>query len=343
VKRVFLVVLILAGTGASPHAATVTTDLWAVRTDGLHLHRLTHDAERDFQPAVSPNGKLIAWAHGTPSQIWLMRRDGTHRRQLTAMPEDAFSPQWSPDGRRIAFMAYNSTECQPGWKWCSFTEVWVVDVTGANRRLFGRGVQPRWSANGERLVFYDWGPDSSTHKLRVAVLATGTSRTLASTPYDFAIGSPAVWSPRGGWIAFGWWNSSYKLDLIRRTGSARQRIGKGIYPAWSPDGRRLAVVRAAAMTQPGALWLLDPFGKARQRLVAPSLDEGVDPRTMTPTWSPGGDWIAYQEADELSIVRVTTRHTRALAFDLPALDIDVGPSPPAWTRDGRTLVFSRHD
>ena len=82
--------------------------------------RLTSDPAIDRQPAVSPNGKEIAFfstrPHGDPlnpqrdSELYVMEisdddgdGEGDHLRRITDNTANDFAPAWSPDGRRIAF------------------------------------------------------------------------------------------------------------------------------------------------------------------------------------------------------------------------------------------------
>jgi TolB protein len=83
---------------------------------------LSHDGRwADVEPAVSPDGKQIAFARGrsglstrlTPVQLIASRRlivmdaDGTHPHRLTAAPgwtDEA--PVWSPDGQSLLFVRW---------------------------------------------------------------------------------------------------------------------------------------------------------------------------------------------------------------------------------------------
>ncbi|MBK7367484.1 MAG: PD40 domain-containing protein [Candidatus Eisenbacteria bacterium] len=73
------------------------------------LRRLTHDDFDDLDPAVSPDGRWVAFASdrcdlaGRTALYRLSLEDG-HREQLTQPPVgDDRQPVWSPDGRWLAF------------------------------------------------------------------------------------------------------------------------------------------------------------------------------------------------------------------------------------------------
>jgi len=332
---VLALIALVAGSGAAPRATgegpPAGTDLWIVNADGSHRRQLTHDPVPDFQPAASPTGPRIAWARGTPSQIWSMRLDGTAMKQLTTMPEDTFDPQWSPDGRQIAFMSWDSSACGPGSTKCAVTDVWVIDADGSSPRLLGSGVHPRWSRDGRRLVYYEFTPNIASRGLMVAQVdqSGGTGGMILSARFLAPMASPPAWSPRGP-IAFTY--GRRRVDVVGAGGSPRRRIGPGAAPSWSPNGRTLAVFRN------GEIWLSDPTGGHRRRLVRPAPDQG-----LVPVWSPNGKFLAYQGGNGIRVVRaVRPARPHGVGRGIPGCcGSDTGSSPPSWTRDSRRLVFAQ--
>jgi TolB protein len=97
-------------------------------------------------------------------------------------------------------------------------------------------------------------------------------------------------------------------------------------PAWSPDGKTLAVAMS------GSIWTIDPAsGSARE------LTYNRKYHSM-PDWSPDGRWIAYVADDgsgtiQLEIVNVSTGESRALTAD------DQIYMDPVFSPDGTRLAY----
>lgn len=79
------------------------SSLWEISALGGNARKVTDDG---FQPAISPNGKQVAFISGSPlhQRIWLAGIFGDPPRQLLGEDGDMFGNiSWSPDGRKIAF------------------------------------------------------------------------------------------------------------------------------------------------------------------------------------------------------------------------------------------------
>lgn len=120
-------------------------DLW-VRTPRGEERQLTRGAGAERWPAVSPDGRRVAYSatRDGATRIHIMDIGGGNDRVL--LPDQAGEfPRWSPDGTRIAFTAGGQ---RPG--------VWMVDAEGRSAELVtGRRATPAWSPDATRLVLVE--------------------------------------------------------------------------------------------------------------------------------------------------------------------------------------------
>ena len=122
-------------------------DVWIDNADGTDLRRLTLSPWQEFDPSLSPDGRLIAY-RSEPNdypELWLMNADGSGQHRLT---EDGGFPAWSSDGSMIAYA--------PGGGASGKSGIAIMNPDGSGqRRLPGTdyGELPSWSGDGKRICF----------------------------------------------------------------------------------------------------------------------------------------------------------------------------------------------
>ena len=226
-------------------------------------------------------------------------------------------PDWSPDGRLIAF---TSSRAGGG--------IYVVKPNGKGmRRLFhGASANVDWSPDSRRIAF------QGAHGIYVIPSRGGRPQRILKGGGRFSL--PA-WAPDAGTLAV----VKVERDLtsgiytVRADGSGLRRLlppsvprsdpkwsivaASETAPAWSPDGRRLAV-----QTGDGHIVTIEVAHGRRQDVAREAYD---------PAWSPDGRLIAFQSKGELWVANADgTGALRRLAES---------GGDPSWAPDSRHVVF----
>lgn len=117
-----------------------TQQLYVMNADGSNQQRISFGGGRYATPAWSPRGDLIAFTRmGGGFRIGVMSPTGSGEKLLTESWGDE-GPSWSPNGRVLMFS--RGSQGSSGK-----SDVWTVDLTGANARRIGTqldGSDPAW-------------------------------------------------------------------------------------------------------------------------------------------------------------------------------------------------------
>jgi Tol biopolymer transport system component len=142
-------------------------------------------------------------------------------------------------------------------------------------------------------------------------------------------------SPDGTSVAFDSDRDGVRgVYVARADGRETRRVsgeGYAAVPTWSPDGRRLAFLRAEA-DRPNVwnLWLLDRASSAMTRLTNYRYGQ-----VWGGAWFPDGRRIAYSHEDQLMLLELATGRTTT--YDSPLKRRLV--RTPAVSPDGRWIIF----
>jgi eukaryotic-like serine/threonine-protein kinase len=89
-----------------PSNASGNREIWVMDADGNNRQQLTAQAGLNIQPAVSADGRYIAFSSNRTGayHIWAMSLDGSNQRQLTNGNSE-YAPSCSPDGNWVVYEA----------------------------------------------------------------------------------------------------------------------------------------------------------------------------------------------------------------------------------------------
>jgi hypothetical protein len=204
------------------------------------LRRLTSDAGLTAFPALSPDGKMLAFASDRAGEgamnIWMRQLAGGETIRLTRGANDDREPSFSSDGSQIAF----SSDRNGGG-------IFVMSALGGEpRQIANEGRRPRFSPDGRWIAFFT-GPRSNSGENEKIYLVP----TAAVRPRPGIRSSPPPWHrpgrPTGGSCSS--WRSPIRIDggrtaptgsslrstvaMLSRSVSTRRSDGKS-----SPTSRR---------------------------------------------------------------------------------------------------------
>jgi Tol biopolymer transport system component len=223
-------------------AAGVASGRWllippAVNTPTVRLQRITDFVGMEEHPAVSPDGKTVAFvapANGR-RQVWVRLLAGGVPLQVTRDDADHEHPRWAPDSSSFIYFSGAAKEGDPGTLWE------VSALGGAPRRIAASQSEGDVSHDGRRIVTFR----KQDNRTVVAILERDGSKVqrVKQLPALAEFSSPR-WSPDDRWIAF--------------VGAIEIAFNRAVYVMDAGDGEPRAVARAQRIQ--GLAWLPDSSG-----------------------------------------------------------------------------------
>ncbi len=299
-----------------------------MNADGSEVRRLSPVESADYSPCWSPKGNLIACASGSGttggSDLYVMKPDGSERRLVH---KNGGWPSFSSDGQSLYF--HSRREGHWG--------IWRVGLDGKGlARITPADLDvttPRACADGKRLVVV---VQRGKHRqIELLDLQTKQLSAVTSEPADHW--NPSI-APDGRSVVYHRSSPGFAVPNVEVWGTppgTDLRLFRlaGAFPAFSPDGKRLALTGGGF----GQLDVMNLDGTERKTLFKDK------PRTLfSVSWAHTGDLIAFSHGvvfgKEKDSVNVHTIHPDGT--DKRALTPDTGNNGfPSFSPDGKQIVF----
>jgi Tol biopolymer transport system component len=325
------------------------------------LSRITSDARLSGYPALSPDGKLIAYASdrgGENLNLWLQQVGGGDPIRLTNTLADDYQPSFSPDGTTIAFRSERSGG-----------GVYVVPAFGGSERLLAPGCRnPRYSPDGRWVACWTGaqflGGAFYPGVARILLVPASGGQAVVFRP-DFLTSAVPIWTadsrsllflgrrpdPAKGKDIIDWWTASLDGKDAKSTGALQTFKDAGLSPppgaywivpeSWmkTPDSILFTATHGDATN----IWALrrDSTGSAAGQPTRITLGTSIDASPRVVGNSGQAAMVFASLTLEVGIWKLPLRPDGSAAADPQLLfSGQPGLGSPSISEDGATLVFS---
>jgi serine/threonine protein kinase/Tol biopolymer transport system component len=273
----------IVATAATIAIVALLTALWMrgpVRPlDRSQWVQLTKFPDSVTQPALSPDGRMVAFVRGDSSfiergQIYVKMLPDGEPLQLTHDGLNKLSPAFSPDGGRIAY-----TTVDPAFSW----DTWAVPVRGGEPRLLLKNASGLVWTGPRRVMCSEIKKGEGVH---MVIVAAGEDRVGARDVYlpadDAAMAHRSYLSPDGKWVLLVQMDGDHLWEPCRLVPADGSSPGRQVGPpgggctfgAWSPDGKWMYLTSNAVGTN--HIWRQRfPNGTPEQITSGPTEEEGI--------------------------------------------------------------------
>jgi eukaryotic-like serine/threonine-protein kinase len=235
----------LSAANVAAEAPATPTSRWR----NVDFQRLTDELGVNESPAISPDGKMVAFVAMADGkrQIWIRLLNGGAPLQVTRDGVDHLQPRWTPDSSALIYYSPPESAGDEGALWE------VSALGGPPRPIVGALGGGDVSHDGRRIALL------RAHEGRVVLMSVARDgsdpRPVASVPRGHLWRSPR-WSRDDQWLAFqgrglNVWDEV--LWVVPARGGEARRIARAPFMrgvCWLPDGRALVYSSSAGSSLP---------------------------------------------------------------------------------------------
>jgi Tol biopolymer transport system component len=332
-------------------------DLWALSiADGKPSGEpflVRSDIGRAQLYSLSNDGRLLFARASGAWHIYSVAIDARTQQpaapavQLTKDPAaEKRSPAWSPDGQRIAYVSSPGSAPERVLR--------VMSADGSNDReivsLRESDIDPfAWSPDNDHIYFSGRQPGTGMGLYSISISTGEVKPILLWEQPDPA--AHLSCSPDGRQLAFVRWFDRSQIHVVDVDGKNVRQMTfddtmSAFYPAWSPDGKRIAFYRY--VRSGGArmgLMLLTVEGGALTEVVGGGRGSSEIFNFWELSWSPDGSHIAFAapgpagKPKGIWLTKVTNGKPEPFQVNLGS-SRTISYWNPRWSPDGTKMLFS---
>lgn len=282
--------------------------------------------------AWTGDGKSLVVVDGdqTPAALAMVAIDTGAVTKLTTPPEGTqgdSTPAVSPDGNTLAFVRTSGTE--------GGGDIFLADLHGGQPRKLTfeekeiRGIS--WMPDGRELMYAADRYERGFRLWRLPIYGASPKEFLLSGRHA---NFPAV-ATSGHKLAYtdsptvsAVWRATLGADGQTDERAVLRSNGREAWPAWSPDGKKIADV--SDQTGNDEIWIADADGSNRNQLT--HFNGAVEVSRLR--WSPDGKTLLYTaRADNGPEI------CSLPAAGGPVQSIVMGGQNASWSRDGKKIYY----
>ncbi len=254
-------------------------------------HRLTHSV--DAYASFRSDGRSLVYQSnpGGNFDLYTIDLDGGEPKLLLASSADDITPRWSPDGKTLMFVSERDGN----------PEIYLCDEHGGSLRNLTKSpsidIHPCWSHDGKRILFTSNRDKLHDDDFSIYAMNSDGSDVKRIT-HGPEIDTYASWSPDDARIVtrrqIGDDSEVFVLDADGTHPLDISNDPKAFdgWPAWSPDGKRIAWAGGGPDDGNHFIFLIDADGKNRVQLTNFWSDPNWCYDTQ-PTFSPDGKRLVF--------------------------------------------------